>query len=275
MNDPRSLAPRGRRPRAVALRQTVSARSSLFILAALVLLALLLLGWGRAVAAPDPNGVVPQIERVQANMIKNMKLADFKLSGDVRIKPRGGKLTKHPVVLRTKGYVMQFEFQDQPLQIKLDLDPDNERTQVFTRSGSSGSWKQVTGSALTKPILDSDITYEDLAMDFMKWEKVKPLGTDSIKTFDTWAYRAEPDGPSAYASADYWVSSQYYAFMQVIGRGKDGKPIKRVEVSDLQEVDGMWVIKEMMATTYRPGSNLAASQTWLYLDEAKKGASGL
>lgn len=263
------------RVRAVAQARPASRLSSFVGFGLLVVLVLLVVGWSSAQAAPDPKGAVPPIETVQANMIKNMKLADFRLEGRVIVKKGKSKDKSYPIVLRTKGYIMQFEFQNQPLQIKLDLDPDNDRTQVFRRKGPKDKWTKISGRAMTQPILDTDITYEDLALDFMKWEDVKPLGTDSIKTFKTWAYRAKPNGPSQYASADYWVSSDYYAFMQVEGRNAKGQPVKRVEVSDLQEVDGVWVIKEMLTTTYKKGSKLAASRTWLYLSNAKSGASGL
>ncbi len=263
------------RVRAIAQARPAHRLSSLVGVGLFAVLVLLVLGWSSAQAAPDPKGAVPPIESVQANMIKNMKLADFRLEGRVIVKKGKSKDKSYPIVLRTKGYIMQFEFQTQPLQIKLDLDPDNDRTQVFRRKSSKDKWTKVSGREMTRPILDTDITYEDLALDFMKWEDVKPLGTDSIKTFKTWAYRAKPNGPSQYASADYWVSSDYYAFMQVEGRNAKGQPVKRVEVSDLQEVDGVWVIKEMLTTTYKKGSKLAASRTWLYLSNAKSGASGL
>ena len=86
-----------------------------------------------------------------------------------------------------------------------------------------------------KPILDTDITYGDLGLDFINWDDIEPLGTDTIKTLDAYVFEAKP-GPndhSRFASVRFWVSKQYWAFLRIDGLNAKGQTVKRVEVQDV------------------------------------------
>ena len=101
---------------------------------------------------------------------------------------------------------------------------------------------------MTKSILGTDITYGDLALDFINWDDVEPLGTDAIKTLDAYVFEAKP-GPtdhSPIASVRFWVSKQYWAFLRIDGLNAKGQTIKRVEVQDVMTIaDKYSVFKEM------------------------------
>lgn len=222
----------------------------------------------RAEAGIDREGKVPPVEFVQARMWKNMKLADFRLEGVVRTSKR-----KYPMVLRTLGYEMIYEFQDQPLQIRVVIDPDSSTVQKRTKS--SEPWVTLTDTEKLKTILDSDITYEDLCLDFIRWSHVTPLGTDMIKTLSTWAFEATPDGPSRYTKACYWISSEYFAFMRVDAYNKQGQVVKRVEVNSVQQIGKAYCIKEMMISNLIPGRDISKTQTWVEIRTGKEGSSGL
>ena len=80
----------------------------------------------------------------------------------------------------------------------------------------------MTGAALTRHVLDTDVTYEDLGMGFIFWDRVTGLGCDSIKTLAAWAFEAlPPEGSSSgYAKVRYWISSEYFAFLRVDAYGR-------------------------------------------------------
>jgi hypothetical protein len=223
---------------------------------------------GTSSAAPDPQGKVPSIEFVQARVWNNMKLQDFKLEGIIRT-PK----TIYPITLRTKGHELVYEFQDRPLQLRVVISPD--ASTVEKRSDSKSAWKPVTGKEKTQTILDSDITYEDLCLDFIRWEKVRPLGTDSIKTLPAWAFEATPNGESRYAKARYWISSEYYAFLRVDAYNAKNQVVKRVEVNGVQQIGKAYVIKEMQVSTLIPGRDISDSRTYIEIRTGKAGSSGI
>jgi len=218
-------------------------------------------------AAPDENKPVPQPEWMQARVWKLMELQDFKLEGNLRTSKN-----LHPIVLRTKGRQMVFEFLKTPLQVRVTMQPGG--TLVEKRGTSKDKWQEVKGAARLDKILDSDAAYEDLGLDFLRWADVRPLGADSIKTLKAWAYEAKPDGPSNYSKARYWISADYLAVLRVDAYNDKDQPIKRVEVNGVQQVGKNYVIKEMQISTLAPDRDISKSRTYIEIQNAEPG-SGL
>jgi outer membrane lipoprotein-sorting protein len=184
----------------------------------------------------------------------------------------------YPIKLLTKGHEMVYEFQDQPLQIRVQLDPG-----AFTlekRTSSTDPWTTVPAADMGKAILGTDITYGDLNLDFINWDDVEPLGTDTIKTLDAYVFEAKP-GPkdlSPFSSVRFWVSTQYWAFLRVDGLNAKGQTVKRVEVQNVMTVaDKYTVFKEMKIATMAPDKDdIAKSTTYIDIDEnGTKVGSGL
>jgi hypothetical protein len=223
---------------------------------------------------PDPatKDKVPPVAYVQGMIWKRLDLADFTLHGVVRSEK---KSNSYPITLLTKGHELVYLFQDQPLQIRVQIDPG--ASVVQKRTADSQPWADVTGDAKTQPILGTDITYEDLGVDFVNWDDVQPLGTDSIKTLPAYVFEATP-GPndhSRYAKVRYWVSSQYWAFLRIDGVNAKGQTVKRVEVQDVMQIGKYVVFKEMKVAKMDPDRNdIALSTTYIDITDGKEG-SGL
>jgi len=226
---------------------------------------------------PDPatKNDVPPIALVQANLWKRLDLADFTLTGIVK---SDNNKKQYPIKLLTKGHELIYEFQDQPLQIRVQLDPGVFSVQK--RSSATAAWTDVSGAEMSKSILDTDITYEDLGIDFVNWDDVQPLGTDNIKTLDAYVFEAKP-GPhdhSRYASVRFWVSKEYWAFLRIDGLNAKGQTVKRVEVQDVMEVGDVhkyYVFKEMKVANMEPDKDdIAKSTTYIDIQDGKEG-SGL
>jgi outer membrane lipoprotein-sorting protein len=221
---------------------------------------------------PDPATIkyTKPVAYVQAMIWKRLDLADFTLTGVVK----SGK-KQYPIKLLTKGHELVYEFQDQPLQIRVHLDPGVSTVQK--RSSSKDAWTDVGAAEMSKSILDTDITYEDLGIDFVNWDDVQPLGTDTIKTLDAYVYEAKP-GPhdhSRYAAVRFWVSKQYWAFLRIDGLNAKNQTVKRVEVQDVMQIGKYTVFKEMKVANMEPDKDdIAKSTTYIDISDGTEG-SGL
>jgi outer membrane lipoprotein-sorting protein len=226
---------------------------------------------------PDPatKKDVKPIPLIQARIYTRLNLADFTLTGKVRSDKTHAS---YPITIHTKKHIIVYEFNDQPLQLRIQLDPG-----AFTlerRTSSTASWAPVPLSQFDQPILGTDITYGDLDLDFVNWDDVEALGTDSIKTLPAYVLEAHP-GPkdhSAFAAVRFWVSTQYWALLRIDGLNAQGQTVKRVEVQDVMTIgdnNKYTVFKEMKISTMEPDKNdIARSTTYIDVDSGKEG-SGL
>ncbi len=238
------------------------------------LLMLICMGVGfesRLQADPDESQKIPEPEVMQRAVWDNMRLRDFTLRGNLRVDDGENKVL-HPILLKTMGRKMVYEFLEQPLQIRVQLTPSGSI--IDRRSGPEAKWEMVSGPERLQSILDSDVAYEDLGVDFLRWSKVKPLGMDSIKTLKAWAYEAEPPALSSYSKARYWISADYLSILRVDAYNAEGEVIKRVGVNGVMRVGDSYVIKEMMISSMIPGRDLSSSRTYIQIKDAEPG-SGL
>ena len=249
-------------------------RSSVCLLALACILGFLSIS--SVMAGIDPAGTAkePPIAYVQGMIWKRLELADFVLTGSIYTDTDKSK-KRYPVILRTRGHMLVYEFQDQPLQIRVQLDPG--KFTVEKRKSSKDHWVTVPDKEMGKSILDTNITYEDLGIDFVNWDDVTPLGTDTIKTLAAYVFEAKP-GPgdhSRFAKVRYWVSSQYWAFLRIDGLNAQGQTIKRVEVQDVMQLGQYYVFKQMKVGNMIPDRNdMASSTTFIDIDHGTEG-SGL
>ncbi len=226
----------------------------------------------RADTTPDPSTInqCPPIAYVQGMIWKRLEAAALTLDGSVR---SDKTKMRSALVLKTAGHTQEYDFQDQPLQIRVQLEPGSSTLQK--RSSSNGTWSTVAGAARLTPILGSDLTYEDLGFDFINWEDIAPLGIDAIKTLKAYVYEATP-GPndhSAYAKVRFWVSAKYWAFLRIDGLDAKGQTIKRVEVQDVMQIGKLTVFKEMKVSTMDPTRNdIPLSTTFIDVDGGKEGS---
>ncbi|MDR1146404.1 MAG: outer membrane lipoprotein-sorting protein [Verrucomicrobiales bacterium] len=224
-------------------------------------------------AAPDPAGKIPAPERLQDAMWQSGRLQDFKLEGFLHITTAKGKDLYHAVTMRTRDRLMVFEFNDRALQIRVIFMPNGSVIQ--RRQSADRDWELVAGKDRLARILDSDIAYEDLALDFFRWSTVKPVGTDSILTLPAWCYESTPPIVSNYAKIRFWISSEYLAVLRADAYNADQQVVKRVEVNGVMKIEDTYTIKEMMVSTMMPGRDLSQSRTYIELRKGQKGASGL
>ena len=197
-------------------------------------------------ATPDPAKPCPPLEFLQGRFWKNFRLQDFALHGVIE-----SERESYPIQLILHDRKMIYDFENPPFQVQVEIQP--ERSLVERRRQKREAWQPVSGRARQSPILDTDITYEDLCLDFMRWDQVKPLGTDRIKTLTAWAFDAiPPRETSAYARVRYWIAAEYYALLRADAYNGAGALVKRLEVNGVQRIGDAYVIKEMQVSSFDP-----------------------
>jgi len=114
-------------------------------------------------------------------------------------------------------------------------------------------------------------------LNFINWDNVQPLGTDTIKTLPAYVFEAKPGASdqTAFAAVRFWVSSQYWAFLRIDGLNAKEQTVKRVEVQDVMRIGKYTVFKEMKVSQMDPERNdIARSTTFIDIQDGKEG-SGL
>lgn len=216
-------------------------------------------------SAPNPKKEIPEPAVMQQQVWRNMRLLDYQMEGAMRTED-----SLHPILLRTRGKLMIYEFKKQPLQIRVYF--LSSGSILWRRSNSNQEWEMIEGRKRLEKILDSDISYEDLGVDFLRWSTITKVGGDSINTLDAWAYEAVPPIVSNYAKLRFWISSQYLALLRADAYNKLGQAIKRVQINGVMKVGDGYVMKELEVKTLRPGTDLSISRSFIEIRNAKSGS---
>jgi len=231
------------------------------------------LGWaedrkaGVSSSSKDGEEITPTPRQMQNFLWRTLVMKDLKLNGQVQ---SGDK--KIPILVRTKDRILQFEFQDRPLQIRVRFAPEGSLIQ--RRGKSDGEWQVVTGAEKTKAVAGTDLAYEDLGIDFLRWPDPQPKGEDSVMMLDCWVYEVTPPVESNYAKVRYWISKGYKTMIRADGLNAKGQPIKRFTFNSVIEAEDTVVIGEMKVAKLTPGTDLSVTRTYVQVDTVEKG-SGL
>ena len=211
--------------------------------------------------------ITPTPQQMQHFLWRTLVMKDLRLKGQVQ---SGEK--KIPILVRTKDRLLQFEFQDRPLQIRVRFAPEGSLIQK--RSKESANWEVVTGLEKTKSVAGTDLAYEDLGIDFLRWPDPQPKGEDSVMMLDCWVYEVTPPVESNYAKVRYWISKTYKTMIRADGLNGKGEAIKRFTFNSIIEAEDTVVIGEMKVAKLTPGTDVSASRTYVQIETVEKG-SGL
>ena len=231
------------------------------------------LGWAqdrKALSTPasgDSEEITPTPRQMQNFLWRTLVMKDLKLKGQVQ---SGEK--KIPIIVRTKDRLLQFEFQDRPLQIRVRFAPEGSLIQ--RRKKSDSEWQVVTGAEKTESVAGTDLAYEDLGIDFLRWPDPQPKGEDSVMMLDCWVYEVNPPVESNYAKVRYWISKGYKTMIRADGLNAKGQPIKRFTFNSVIEAEDTVVIGEMKVAKLTPGTDVSATRTFVQIETVEKN-SGL
>jgi hypothetical protein len=180
----------------------------------------------------------PSAEEILANVRFNQTEHHRTLNGRLR---SGENVTPFRLVL--DGNEIAYEFSDGALVLKMG----DKGAQLFEES--KGGTQKITPAQFDTPVRGTDISYEDLALDFLYWPHAKIDGEEMKLAQSCWKLHLEPNarGDSQYRVVLLWVSKQSGALLQAEGYDASGKATKRFKVISGQRdpVTGGWMLKQM------------------------------
>jgi hypothetical protein len=223
-------------------------KSSGRALAAAVFLAL---GAATLRADPDPQAILKNARMAQTVQQRT-------LAGHLRVQSTGLNI---PFTLILAGGTIRYQFQDDAIILRLG----ENGSQLL--EAAHGDMRKVSPARYDKPVEGTDITYEDISLNFLYWPKAKIDGSDSVDGINCWKLHLEPGAQSsAYASVELWVRKATGDFLRGEGYNAAGKLVKRFKVASFQpDPHGGWMLKMMRIETMTEGK--PESLTYLEIDK--------
>ena len=178
----------------------------------------------------------------------------------LRAQIRGeGSLT--PLTIRMKDHVVSYEFVNPDQSVLLTLNPS--QTKLSERLG--GVSKPVSATHLHDPIRSTGVTYEDLSLGFLYWPHPVIQGQETIKTRPAWKIDLQaPANETLYGVARVWIDKESGAILRIEGYDRKGVLVRRFEVISGQQIDGLWMLKQMRIESFGPdNSHDAISRNYL------------
>ena len=217
-------------------------------LAAAVLLAV---AAATARADPDPQAILKNARMAQTDQQRT-------LAGHLRVQSTGQKI---PFTLILAGPTIRYQFKDDAIVLRLG---DNG-SQLL--EAAHGDMEKISPARYDKPVEGTDITYEDISLNFLYWPKAKIDGSDTIDGLNCWKLHLEPRvQSSSYAAVELWVRKATGDFLKGEGYNAAGKLVKRFKaVSGQPDPLGGWMLKEMRIETLAEGKT--ESTTYLEIDK--------
>ena len=214
-----------------------------------------------------------QAEAVAEKIVDGVRLATTlqqnDLNGNLR---KNGKRT--PIGLFLRGKNIQFQYQKDKKWNVFHMRLNQNNFDLFEII--NGKNVAVSSKKLSSPIINSDLTYEDLAFRFLYWPNPKIVGEDVIRLQKCHKIRMENPGKGGRYDIVYiWVHKKYNALMQVTGYDKNGKILKRFFVTELMDVPTGQTIKKMKVEKYNPATGKATGITYLEFNKPKPMRKGL
>jgi hypothetical protein len=238
-------------PPATAGRSPVSLRALLCFLCFL------------SVGLPCHSQDAPDARQILNTVRMNQTAQNRSLRGSLRT---GGKTI--PFTLVSSPGSIRYEFTDPSLILQLRLGAKDSRLEEVTK----GSVEKVTPARYNTRVRDTGITYEDLSLHFLYWQKAAVEGEQTMVLQKCWIVRVEPDSPaeSQYSKVLLWIGKNNGALMQAEAYDRNGKVIRRFKVISGQKTgEGLWILKEMRIESMT-GSPADRTPTYLEIDGVDK-----
>jgi len=192
-------------------------------------------------------------------------LQNHKMDGELRDDVTG---RSEPLELTMENQVMRFRFKTAPPEIvHLDL-KTKPATLYQVRPGGA---VQVKGNQFGQSVRGMAFNYEDLSLRFLYWPRPQLMGAGRVGAQKCWIVRVTnpgKDGP--YWVVDIWVHQASGGAAKMEAYDRNGKIVKRYQVTKLQKVDGATTLKELRIETLNPLNGDATGRTYMIMDNPVK-----
>ena len=119
---------------------------------------------------------------------------------------------------------------------------------LWTYSPSTDRTIQISGHMLRQSLMGSDLSYEDVMEDRKLAETYAAAvtGTETIDNAPCWVITLTAETKDvAYHSRKLWVDREKHVPLRQELYAKSGKLLKRMEMSEIESIEGRWFAKKM------------------------------
>ena len=202
--------------------------------------------------AADPP---PSAQEILASVRLQQAQQEIDLQGQLR---ENEKVI--PFHLTQTGPVIRYTFSNPDEALQLRLGENDSRLEEVTQSGV----EKVTPAQFDHKVRGTSVTYEDLALKFLYWQKGTVTGENSIRTRKCWKLELKaPSRQSQYSNVFLWIDKEGGALMRMEGYDWSGQLAKRFEVVSAQKIEGRWFLKQMRIEEFQPGTSKVKARTYL------------
>jgi negative regulator of sigma E activity len=131
--------------------------------------------------------------------------------------------------------------------LETSLQPDGTQNTIFKKGNPS---KQVKAPPLDSPILGSDITWENLSFQFLKWTNVVYVGSDTVLGLKSSIIKLYPTKHLDTVHYKIWVANKNHALMRFQEYDADNKLKRTIWIKSLKKIDGGFTVKDLEAEAF-------------------------
>lgn len=180
---------------------------------------------------------------------------------------KDGRVT--PIALFLRGQDIQFQYNAGGKDHRFHMRLQQNQFDLFEIIG--GKTIKFKNAKLSEKINKTDLSFEDLSMRFLYWQKSSIVGEEKISGQKCHVVRLEnPDKSGEYSIVRVWVHQKFGALMRVVGYSAAGHPLKQFQVTDLMKVGKEYTLKRMRVDSLK--NNKVSGTTYLEFDKPKKAA---
>jgi hypothetical protein len=203
-----------------------------------------------AAGEADQVGGTPDAAALMASVVAQLPREPLSISGEIEVTRR------HGVVVGKLGFEMNLDFGAEPPSARYtlrDAARKNLARLTLERHASNVVSRFETGVPLRPavmpdtgaPVLDTDMTWQDLTLSFLWWRQAKVLGEDVVKgrachVVELDAPPGEPPG-----KVKLWVDRQVPMMLQAEAFDGKGKKVRSLWVKSFRKIKERWMVREM------------------------------
>jgi hypothetical protein len=200
-----------------------------------------------AAAAPPASEILRTVRLEQTNQ-------ERVLTGRLRT---GNRAIPFRLVLRDGLVRYEFSGGRQALQLRLG----EQEAQMDEIAGDQS--RRVTAARWDHKVGGTDITFEDLSMQFLYWPDAEVTGEGTVLTRRCWEISSRAPRESQYSRVRLWIDQRSGALLRAEGYGRDGQILRRFEVRSGQKLNGGWILKQMRIEHMEAGKPRDKEPTYL------------
>jgi hypothetical protein len=117
---------------------------------------------------------------------------------------------------------------------------------------------ELTGTNRTATLLNSQFTYYDLGLPFLRWPNAKFLDEERVRGRDCFAIESGADG-EPYARVKMYIDKEYYALLRAEAFNSDDNLVRRFAVTSFKKIGDIWIPRGMEAA-FVPAAQSLPSQ---------------